>query len=290
MRVPMAIHLPRVVVSPPGFGRVSAKPINDLQCYYLETERAGLRHFLKCRTFGLCMAHNRLLGFHVVRSTRPVVWTPTEFVPERSSRTPRSDWHIEQQPQYPDPHFYLNHTGKYFFRNEALRHLRIEQYNRYWAVVEDGHAGPTLEDTCCDEGILPQPDHKDYEDFSESVVEGQRFASARKHVEGLRRRHQSRLAVSRVATLEPLCAFRASVTSSDCFLPSPGTAPHLRPLGWLVTARYLSTGHSFGRHQQQKHSGRRLSPRLWYSDPIALCLLRGPALTSRTNSAVGSTN
>ena len=154
------------------------------------------------------MAHNRLLGFHVVRSTRPVVWTPTEFVPERSSRTPRSDWHIEQQPQYPDPHFYLNHTGKYFFRNEALRHLRIEQYNRYWAVVEDGHAGPTLEDTCCDEGILPQPDHKDYEDFSESVVEGQRFASARKHVEGLRRRHQSRLAVSRVATLEPLCASR----------------------------------------------------------------------------------
>ena len=97
--------------------------------YYLETERNGLRNFLKCRTFGLCMAHNRLLGFHVVRSTRPVIWTPPAFIPERTSRTPRPDWHIEQKPDYPDPHFYLNVTGKYFFRNAELRHMRIEQFN-----------------------------------------------------------------------------------------------------------------------------------------------------------------
>ena len=184
--------------------------LNALQWYYLETEQeGGLRSFLKCRTFGLCMAHNRLLGFHVVRSTRPVVWTPGEFVPERSSRTPRTTFHIERNPDYPDPHFYLNHTGKYFFRNEALRGLRLEQYNRYWATVDEGTSGgATLEDTCCDEGILPQVDHKDYDEFSESAPEGQRFASSMKHVEGLRRRHQSRLAVSRVATLEPICATR----------------------------------------------------------------------------------
>ena len=183
---------------------------NALQWYYLETEHeGGLRSFLKCRTFGLCMAHNRLLGFHVVRSTRPVVWTPGEFVPERSSRTPRTAFHIERYPDYPDPHFHLNHTGKYFFRNEALRDLRLEQYNRYWATVDEGASGgATLEDTCCDEGILPQADHKDYDEFSESVAEGQRFASSMKHVEGLRRRHQSRLAVSRVATIEPFCASR----------------------------------------------------------------------------------
>ncbi len=65
-----------------------------------------------------------------------------------------------------------------------------------------------MEDTCCEEGILPQVDHKDYDEFSESAPEGQRYASSIKHVEGLRRRHQSRLAVSRVATLEPLCASR----------------------------------------------------------------------------------
>ena len=179
------------------------------QWYYLETEHEGcVRNFLKCRTFGLCMAHNRLLGFHVVRSTRPVVWTPTDFVPERSSRTPRPEYHLERYPQYPEPHFFLNHTGKYFFRNDALRGLRLEQYNRYWATVEEGSGGATLEDTCCEEGILPQAEHKDYDQFSESVPEGQRFASSMKHVEGLRRRHQSRLAVSRVATLEPLCASR----------------------------------------------------------------------------------
>ena len=155
------------------------------------------------------MAHNRLLGFHVVRSTRPVVWTPTTFVPERSERTPRSNFHIERYPQYPDPHFFLNHTGKYFFRNEALRGLRLEQYNRYWATVDEGGSGgATMEDTCCEDPILRQVDHKDYDEFSESAPEGQRYASFIKHVEGLRRRHQSRLAVSRVATLEPFCASR----------------------------------------------------------------------------------
>ena len=78
---------------------------NNPQWYYLETEHeGGLRSFLKCRTFGLCMAHNRLLGFHVVRSTRSVVWTPGEFVPERSSRTPRTGFHIERHPEYPDRH------------------------------------------------------------------------------------------------------------------------------------------------------------------------------------------
>jgi len=151
------------------------------QWYYLETEHeGGVRNFLKCRTFGLCMAHNRLLGFHVVRSTRPVVWTPTDFVPERSSRTPRPEYHLERYPQYPEPHFFLNHTGKYFFRNDALRGLRLEQYNRYWATVEEGSGGATLEDTCCEEGILPQAEHKDYDQFSESVPEGQRFASSMK--------------------------------------------------------------------------------------------------------------
>ena len=114
-----------------------------------------------------------------------MVWTPGEFVPERSSRTPRTAFHIERHLGYPDPHFYLNHTGKYFFRNEALRGLRLEQYNRYWATVDEGTSGgATLEETCCDEGSLPQVDHKDYDEFSESAPEGQRFASSIKHVEG----------------------------------------------------------------------------------------------------------
>ena len=176
--------------------------------YYLETERNGLRNFLKCRTFGLCMAHNRLLGFHVVRSTRPVVWTPPAFIPERTSRTPRPDWHIDQKPDYPDPHFYLNATGKYFFRNAEMRHMRIEQFNRYFALAEERADAPTLEDTCCDQALAQQPDHKHYDAWSEAVTEASRFDSVMKHVEGARRRNQSRLAVSRTATIEPIGAQR----------------------------------------------------------------------------------
>ena len=73
--------------------------------YFLETERDGLKDFLKCRTVGLCMAHNRLLNFRVVRSTRPVVYTPAEFVPSRDSRTSRDPTHVQRIPDYPDPHF-----------------------------------------------------------------------------------------------------------------------------------------------------------------------------------------
>ncbi len=39
--------------------------------YYLEAQRDSVRDFLQCRTIGVPIAHSRLLGFHVVRSTRP---------------------------------------------------------------------------------------------------------------------------------------------------------------------------------------------------------------------------
>jgi len=176
--------------------------------YYLDTEGDGVRNLLKCRTVGVCMAHNRLLGFHVVRSTRPVVWTPCEFIPGRGSRTPRTPWHVEQFPEYPDPHFYLGEVAKYLYRAPELRHLRIEQYHRYFAQTEEGCIERTIEDTCCEESMLPEPDHKNYDEWSETVAEGKRFKSFMKHVEGARRRHQSRLAVNRTATLEPIGASR----------------------------------------------------------------------------------
>ena len=94
------------------------------------------------------MAHNRLLGFRVVRSTRPVQYIGTEFVPQRESRTPREPEHVRHFPNYPGQ-FYLSFVGKYFFRHPELRHLRVEQYARYFAVAGDQEAGegPTTEDT-----------------------------------------------------------------------------------------------------------------------------------------------
>ena len=42
---------------------------------------------------------------------------------------------------------------------------------------EEARPRHTLEDTCCDQEILSQPDHKPYDEWSESVPEGTRFAS-----------------------------------------------------------------------------------------------------------------
>ena len=95
--------------------------------YYLEGDRSGVKEFLKCRTVGLCMTHNRLLNFHVVRSTKPVTFTPSDFVAPRGVRIPREQSHLTKYPGYPDTLFYLSHSGKYFFRHPDLRHLRIEQ-------------------------------------------------------------------------------------------------------------------------------------------------------------------
>ena len=93
-------------------GKYASKPE---KWYYLETERDGVKDFLKCRTVGLCMAHNRLLNFHVVRSTRPAQFTPTSFLPSKDQRTPRDPSHVANNPEYTDMEYYLNATQKYFF-------------------------------------------------------------------------------------------------------------------------------------------------------------------------------
>ena len=115
--------------------KYAAKPEKS---FFLETHTGGaqesahnsVKRLLRCRTVGLCAAHNSLLGCRVVRSTRPVVWTPTSFVPPREKRTPRAPAHLAKNPEYPDPRHYLSATQQYFFRSPAQRHLRIEQFLR----------------------------------------------------------------------------------------------------------------------------------------------------------------
>ena len=70
--------------------------------YYLETSSNGLKNFLKCRTVGLCMTHNRLLGCHVVRSTKPVHYIFPVFISPRDRRMPRDEKHLAKHPHYPD--------------------------------------------------------------------------------------------------------------------------------------------------------------------------------------------
>ncbi len=66
------------------------------------------------------MAVNRLMGFHVVKSTRPVQFLNTKFIPPREFRA-RRDANAKQKAQgYPDEDFNLNATQKYFFRNDRV--------------------------------------------------------------------------------------------------------------------------------------------------------------------------
>ena len=93
------------------------------------------------------------MNFHVVRSTRPCTYTALNFIGKTEFRTSRDPGHQSRVPDYPDPQFYLSYTQKYFFRAEALRHLRVEQYTRPWAVggarTEYAYQGRRVPGLCC---------------------------------------------------------------------------------------------------------------------------------------------
>ena len=159
-----------------------------------------MKEWLKCRTVGLCMCFNKILGFHPVRATRPCQYTEGTFIPKVAYRSPRDPGHISRAPDYPDPQWYLSYTQKYFFRHEALRHLRVEQYTRYLAIANGGAPlANTVEDTVDGNEELATVDtsHRNYDAFMESTPEGTRFPASCKHVPGCKRRRHSFLGVPR---------------------------------------------------------------------------------------------
>ena len=93
----------------------------------MEVSKNGLKDWLRSRTVGVCMAFNRILGFRVVRSTRPCSFAQGCFIGKKEYRNARDPAHLRNAPDYPDPFYFLNFTQKYFFRHVALRHLRVEQ-------------------------------------------------------------------------------------------------------------------------------------------------------------------
>ena len=149
------------------------------------------------------MAHNRLMGFHMVRSTRPVQFTHAKFVPSKEFRTPRESSELAEDT------YFMNNTQKYFFRSRELRHMRIEQFQRYFLIAGDAseaRTALTLENTAEDEDdvVERQTHHRHYDSFAESVLPGNLFQSERKQVGGARRRQDARFGVSRVPFIEPL--------------------------------------------------------------------------------------
>ena len=134
----------------------------------------GVKDFLRCRTVGLPMVHNRLLGFQVVKSTRPVQYFVSAFIPGKDYRVPRSDSHKARCPGFPDPHYHFNKTQEYLFRNERLRHLRLEAFHRYFSCASEQHRDETLEDTVGEpDNVFVDPCHRNYDPDAEALVPGE---------------------------------------------------------------------------------------------------------------------
>ena len=172
------------------------------------------------------MTFNRLLGFHVVRSTRPCMFIPACFLGQKAYRNPRDTAHIEKHPGYPDPQYFLNYTQKYFFRHASLRHLRVEQFNRYLTSCDSDNAkaSQTAEDTIEDlpEDAPPtETHHRNHDEFMESTAPGKHFPSTAQHIPGCRRRIGSRLGVSRVPMIEPIGQSREMFYEAKLLLALP---------------------------------------------------------------------
>ena len=100
-----------------------------------------------------------------------------------------------------------NGRQKYFFRNAELRHLRVEQFNRYCYMAGEGDsaAAGTMEDTIAsdEEPAPPDMSHRNYDELMEDTPPGAHFLACATHVPGCKRRVQTRLGCSRVPFIEP---------------------------------------------------------------------------------------
>ena len=99
------------------------------------------KRYLETRTSGAPMTCNRLLGFHVVRCTKPVEFVYPKFTNDPAGQMLRTPDHKEKYPKYPDPDHFLGLSQKYFFRAPELRHMRIGQVIRYFSPAPRAGVG-----------------------------------------------------------------------------------------------------------------------------------------------------
>ena len=201
--------------------KYAAKPEKH---YQLETTRDSVRDFLQCRTIGVCICQSRLLGFHVVRSTRPVTTVFTHFVQPKEYSKPRDDRHKTKYPDYPHPSLILSKTQQYFFRHDSLKHLRIEQIVRYYSTVGWMRRGEQTEENTMeydDEDVQCDTHHRHFDAFSEKTRPGHKFISRAVDCDVYQRRKQARLGVCRTPFLEPLANKREDYWQQRLILGLP---------------------------------------------------------------------
>ena len=117
---------------------------------------------------------------------------------------------------------------RYFFRSAALRHLRLEQFNRYLALAGegDGFTPQTNEDTVEHDDAVPEDSsHRNYDQQMECTPAGTKFLACCKHVPGCRRRKQACLGVSRLPFIEPIGDSRESFFEQKLVLALPWFCP-----------------------------------------------------------------
>ena len=149
-----------------------------------------------------------------------------------------------------------NGRQKYFFRNARLRHLRVEQFNRYCYMAGEGDsaAAGTMEDTIPSDEEPAPPDlsHRNYDEVMEETPPGAHFLASLTHVPGCKRRVQTRLGCSRVPFIEPtvrgkcrtiLVPAEREITGASSAL-GWGSAPAASCRGGAVVLHQQDGGHS----------------------------------------------
>ena len=189
-------------------GKYCSKPE---RYFFMESEKNGVKFWLRARTVGLCATFNRLLGYHVVRNTKPVVSLSPSFIRDTEYSAKRSQAHLARYPLFPDPLYHLGLLGKYYFRHSSLLHLRIEQFNRYLHVhtpdadlpgascVGHDEVDDDEEDT-----RFVETEHRHFDAFMEGEPPGKKYQARGTGVPSAKRRMHARLGVTRTCNLEPI--------------------------------------------------------------------------------------
>ena len=99
--------------------------------YYVQSGGSNdnpVKQFLLGSTMGLPQAINQVLGYHIIRSTRPCRFAGSGFL--SFYNWPRG---VAAPQDYPDPSRRLGVNQWWLLRARELWHLRLEQYLRYFS-------------------------------------------------------------------------------------------------------------------------------------------------------------
>ncbi len=197
--------------------------------YYIDSSGPAdnpVRQFFLGRTVGLPLALNRLLGFHIVRSTRSAVFLGSGFL----SPSIRAPDHVKNCPDYPDPVRYVGTNQWYFLRAKELRHLRVEQFVRYFSDPKtDQQADASRENTRDKEHktaghLASDPvSHRHYDEFASKLKPGASFRSRSSFSRApvAKRRENLELACSTTYDFEPVGETREDFYQQRLLLALP---------------------------------------------------------------------